>query len=95
MKRIQIPKKLYDEIKEYCSYNNIKGVNHHIVHLIELGFNFIRYGASPFDNQTPQFVKEEKQVVVKEVLPIENSILPIVEVKEKKEKKKGITIIKN
>lgn len=95
MKRIQIPKKLYDEIKEYCSYNNIKGVNHHIVHLIELGFNFIRYGASPFDNQIPQFVKEEKQVVVKEVLPIENTILPIVEVKEKKEKKKGITIIKN
>lgn len=95
MKQIQIPKKLYDEIKEYCSYNNIKGVNHHIVHLIELGFNFIRYGASPFDNQIPQFVKEEKQVVVEEVLPIENSILPIVEVKEKKEKKKGITIIKN
>lgn len=95
MKRIQIPKKLYDEIKEYCSYNNIKGVNHHIVHLIELGFNFIRYGASPFDNQIPQFVKEEKQIVVEEVLPIENSILPIVEVKEKKEKKKGITIIKN
>lgn len=95
MKQIHIPKKLYNEIKEYCSYNDIKGVNHHIVYLIELGFNFMRYGASPFDNQIPQFVNEEKKVAFKEVLSVENSVLPIVEAKEKKEKKKGITIIKN
>ena len=96
MKRIQIPKKLYDEIKEYCSYNDIKGVNHHIVYLIELGFNFMRYGASPFNNQIPQFdIKEEKQPIMNEVFPIEEVVLPVVEVKEKKEKKKGITIIKN
>ena len=95
MKQIQIPKKLYNEIKDYCSYNEIKGVNHHIVYLIELGFNFMRYGVSPFDNQVPQYVKEEeKQPIVKDVVTVKEE-LPKVEMQEKKEKKKGITIIKN
>ena len=95
MKQIQIPKKLYNEIKDYCSYNKIKGVNHHIVYLIELGFNFMRYGVSPFDNQVPQYVKEEeKQPIVKDVVTVKEE-LPKVEIQEKKEKKKGITIIKN
>ena len=95
MKQIQIPKKLYNEIKDYCSYNEIKGVNHHIVYLIELGFNFMRYGVSPFDNQVPQYVKEEeKQPIVKDVVTVKEE-LPKVEIQEKKEKKKGITIIKN
>ena len=97
MKQIQIPKKLYNEIKDYCSYNEIKGVNHHIVYLIELGFNFMRYGVSPFNNQVPQYVKEEeKQPIVKEKeVVIVKEELPKVEIQEKKEKKKGITIIKN
>jgi hypothetical protein len=95
MKQIQIPKKLYNEIKDYCSYNEIKGVNHHIVYLIELGFNFMRYGVSPFNNQVPQYVKEEeKQPIVKDVVTVKEE-LPKVEIQEKKEKKKGITIIKN
>lgn len=95
MKQIQIPKKLYNEIKDYCSYNEIKGVNHHIVYLIELGFNFMRYGVSPFDNQVPQYVKEEeKQPIVEDVVTVKEE-LPKVEIQEKKEKKKGITIIKN
>lgn len=102
MKHIQIPKKLYDEIKEYCSYNDIKGVNHHIVFLIELGFNFMRYGTSPFDNNPPICIQhEEKEQIVEEntknteVQPIVEQINPIIEVKEKKVKKKGITVIKN
>ena len=95
MKQIQIPKKLYNEIKDYCSYNEIKGVNHHIVYLIELGFNFMRYGVSPFDNQVPQYVKEEeKQPIVKDVVTVKEE-LPKVELQDKKGKKKGITIIKN
>lgn len=95
MKQIQIPKKLYNEIKDYCSYNEIKGVNHHIVYLIELGFNFMRYGVSPFNNQVPQYVKEEeKQPIVEDVVTVKEE-LPKVEIQEKKEKKKGITIIKN
>jgi hypothetical protein len=95
MKQIQIPKKLYNEIKDYCSYNEIKGVNHHIVYLIELGFNFMRYGVSPFDNQVPQYIKEEeKQPIVEDVVTVKEE-LPKVEKQEKKEKKKGITIIKN
>lgn len=95
MKQIQIPKKLYNEIKDYCSYNEIKGINHHIVYLIELGFNFMRYGISPFDNQVPQYVKkEEKQPIAKDVVTVKEE-LPKVEIQEKKEKKKGITIIKN
>lgn len=95
MKQIQIPKKLYNEIKDYCSYNEIRGVNHHIIYLIELGFNFMRYGVSPFDNQVPQYVKEEeKQPIVKDVVTVKEE-LPKIEIQEKKEKKKGITIIKN
>lgn len=97
MKRIQIQKKLYDEIKEYCSYNDIKEVNQYIIHLIELGFNFTKYGVSPFNNQIPQFVRqEEKQPIIKEkeVVTVKEE-LPKVEIQEKKEKKKGITIIKN
>ena len=55
----------------------------------------MRYGASPFDNQVPQYVKkEEKQPIVKDVVTVKEE-LPKVEIQEKKEKKKGITIIKN
>lgn len=95
MKQIKIPKQLYNEIKDYCSYNDIKDVNHHIVYLIELGFNFMRYGVSPFNNQIPQFVKQdEKQLTVKKNSSIKEE-LPIIEAQNKKEKKKSITIIKN
>jgi hypothetical protein len=89
MKRIQIPKKMYDDIKEYCLYNNIKNVNQQITFLLELGFNFFRYGTSPFDNQIPFQIQED----VKE--KHDKEISSNVEVQEKKEKKKGITIIKN
>jgi hypothetical protein len=57
----------------------------------------MRYGVSPFNNQIPQYVKEEeKQPIVKEKeVVIVKEELPKVEIQEKKEKKKGITIIKN
>lgn len=89
MKRIQIPKKLYDDIKNYCSYNDIKNVNQQITFLLEIGFNYFRYGASPFEKQNHFQIKEE----IKEKIPQE--IASNIEVQEKKEKKKSITIIKN
>jgi hypothetical protein len=61
MKRIHIPKKLYDEIIDYCVFNNIKDINKQISSYIEMGFNYTKYGYSPFGGIFPSPSTNERE----------------------------------
>lgn len=104
MKRINIPVKLYDEIKDFCSLNNIKNVNKEISYMLEKGFNLTKYGNSPFKTNdfkltiTPReeevvtTITNNEPIKEKEIEQIEEIVI---EKPKKTEKKRGITIIKN
>ena len=88
MKRIHIPKKLYEEIKEYCEYNNLEDITKEIVSYIQSGFNLVKYGNSPFIPQIKTKIKEQQQALQEEYDNVFKG-------KCEKNQKKGITIIKN
>lgn len=77
-----IDKKLYKEIEEYCILNNIENVENEINRLLRMGFNYEKYGNSPFYEK--QNIQENNMEVIEK------------QKKEIKEKpKKIIRIIKN
>lgn len=60
MKRIHIPISLYKEIEEYCIFNNIKDVNKELIFLLKNGFNYVKFGLSPF-SKGPFIVNDYKE----------------------------------
>lgn len=60
MKRIHIPMSLYKEIEEYCIFNNIKDVNKELIFLLKNGFNYVKFGLSPF-SKGPFIVNDYKE----------------------------------
>jgi hypothetical protein len=63
---MEIPKKLKDEIWDYCRSNDISSVDEFIQKMVKQGFNIEKYGTSPFGNSTvePEIIEKE---VIKEV----------------------------
>lgn len=80
-----IDEKLYKEIKEYCILNNIENVEKEINRLLKIGFNYEKYGNSPFYKK--QNIEENDIEVVEERVEKQE------EIKEKP--KKRVRIIKN
>ena len=80
-----IDEKLYKEIKEYCILNNIENVEKEINRLLKIGFNYEKYGNSPFYKK--QNIEENNIEVVEERVEKQE------EIKEKP--KKRVRIIKN
>lgn len=108
MRRVHIPLKLYNEIKEYCILNEISEINKTISSMLEKGFNITKYGNSPFKFKEQNTKIEEKDVQKKELFNNieqkenteqinENKVNVKTEIIKKPNKKinKGITIIKN
>lgn len=103
MKRIHISKKLYQEIEDYCLFNDIKDINKEITHMLEKGFRITQYGNSPFKDkisiQLKPLVEEEKDNEIKKIDTVkmvqENVMESLPPIKKEEKKKKGITIIKN
>ncbi len=99
LKKININEKLYNEIIEYCNYNNIQDYEKEFNNFLLIGFNIQKYNTSPFASspylveEKPQIniEKEEKEVIVE---PSEKP-LDIVQKEEKVIKKKKVRIIKN
>ena len=97
-KKIKVNEKLYNEIVEYCEYNNIQDIEKEINIFLRTGFNIEKYNTSPFLSQQKCVVEEnvieENKIVetttiepIGEVLnmPIEQNVI----------KKKKVRIIKN
>lgn len=101
MKKVQIPKVLYDEIVEYCKFNNISSINNEIISFIKKGFNLVKYGSTPFFSKQFKAIDEisnQKDDVIeketKEVVEVKNEIVKPTEDVVINTKKKGITIVK-
>lgn len=59
-----IKEKLYNDILNYCKINNIEDIDAEINNILQIGFNVIRFGMTPFNNM-PIMVSEQPKEVVK------------------------------
>ena len=71
---MDIPKKLQDEIWQYCMANNITNVDEFMHKMITNGFNTEKYGNAPFSHNIEpeviekEVIKEVEKIVEKEVI---------------------------
>lgn len=59
-----IKEKLYNDILNYCKINNIDDIDAEINNILQIGFNVVRFGMTPFNN-APIMVSEPPKEVVK------------------------------
>lgn len=57
--------KLYNEIVQYCKINQIDDIKNEINTILQIGFNVIRFGASPFQQTIAVPQEEDKNEEVK------------------------------
>ena len=77
---MEIPKKLQDEMWEYCRANNITNVDEFMHKMITNGFNTEKYGNAPFShNLEPEIIEKE---VIKEVVKEVIKEVPVEVIKE-------------
>ena len=62
---MKVPKKLKDEILEYCKLNNISDIDDFMLKAIKQGFNIEKYGTTPF-----KIGGKELEVIEKEVIKV-------------------------
>ena len=98
---MEINKKLLKDITQYCNLNEIENIEEEINKYIQIGFNVIRFGTSPFQEYQEEVVikkqktvKNKKEEVSSEKTEdIKEEILQ--ESEEEIKPKKKIRIIKN
>jgi len=57
---MEIPKKLKDEIWDYCRINNISNIDEFTLNLIKTGFTVEKFGATP----STKIVEKEVEKIV-------------------------------
>lgn len=62
---MEVPKKLKDEIWDFCRVNNITDIDGFMVEMLERGFNIEKYGEKPIGDEEAE-QKEEKVEEVQE-----------------------------
>ena len=67
---MDIPKKILDEIEEFCKLNKIKNKENFMLSIFQTGFNVEKYGNAPWKQEIEKIVEKE---VIKEV-PIEKIV---------------------
>jgi len=67
---IEISKKLYEEIKQYCTVNQITSINNFIEKTLKKGFDLEKWG-------NIHFVSEEEAKIIEEINP--EALKPVVE----------------
>ena len=72
---MKIPKKLKEEIWEYCRVNNISNIDEFTIKMIQQGFTVEKFGATPFGEGVGEVKEVEKIVEV----PVEKIVEKIVE----------------
>jgi len=68
---MEIPKKLKDEIWDYCRINNISNIDEFTVNLIKTGFTVEKFGATPKPSTKIVEKEVEKIVEIIKEVPIE------------------------
>ena len=82
---MEIPKKLKDEIWEYCRMNDIPNIDEFIIKMVRQGYTVEKFGATPLG--TGEVKEVEKIVEVVKEVPVEKIVevikeLPIEVIKE-------------
>lgn len=88
---MEIPKKIKDDIWEYCRLNDIPNIDEFIIKMVKQGFNVEKFGATPF-NIEPEIKEVEKIVEVIKEVPVEKIVEKTIEVPVEKEVIKEIYI---
>ena len=78
---MEIPKKIKEEIWEYCRLNDISNIDEFILKIIRQGFTSEKYGATPIGNFEP--VEIEKIVEVIKEVPVEKIVTKIEYISDK------------
>ena len=74
---MKIPKKLKDEIWEYCRLNDITDIDSFILNSTQQGFNIEKYGTTPF-----KIGGKEPEVIEKEVVKVVTATTEVEIIKE-------------
>lgn len=74
---MKIPKKLKDEVWEYCRLNDITDIDAFILKSVQQGFNIEKYGATPF-----KIGGKESEVIEKEVVKVITATTEVEIIKE-------------
>ena len=67
---MNIPKKILNEIEEFCKLNKVKDVDKFMLSIFQTGFNVEKYGNAPWKQEIEKIVEKE---VIKEV-PVEKIV---------------------
>lgn len=78
---MEIPKKIKEEIWEYCRLNDISNIDDFILKLIRQGFTSEKYGSTPLGNFEP--IEVEKIVEVIKEVPVEKIVTKIEYISDK------------
>lgn len=79
MLKMGIPKKIYNDIVEYCRLNDIPNIDEFILKMISQGFTVEKYGAAPSAKEkiVEKVVEKEIEKIVE--VPVEKIVEKIVE----------------
>ena len=87
---MEIPKKLKDEIWEYCRMNDIPNIDEFIIKMVQQGYTVEKFGATPLG--TGEVKEVEKVVEVVKEVPVEKIVEVVKEVPVEKVVEKEIYI---
>jgi hypothetical protein len=81
---MDIPKKIKDELWEYCRINNISNVDDFILRMIRQGFTAEKYGSTPMGGtEVEKIVEVIKEVFIEKEIPVEKIVTKIEYISDK------------
>lgn len=81
---MDIPKKIKDELWEYCRINNISNVDDFILRMIRQGFTAEKYGSTPMGGtEVEKIVEVIKEVIIEKEIPVEKIVTKIEYISDK------------
>ena len=83
---MELPKKIIDEIWDYCRLNGVTDINGFTIKMVKQGFTVEKYGATPTDRivekEVEKIVEVEKIIEVIKEVPVEKIIEKLIEVEK-------------
>ena len=81
---MDVPKKIKDELWEYCRINNISNVDDFILRMIRQGFTAEKYGSTPMGGmEVEKIVEVIKEVIIEKEIPVEKIVTKIEYISDK------------
>tara|TARA_R110000824_G_C15192006_1_gene674847 strand:+ start:644 stop:1168 length:525 start_codon:yes stop_codon:yes gene_type:complete len=80
---MELPKKILEEIEDFCKLNEIKDKNKFILSILQTGFNVEKYGNAPWQLEVEKIIEKEiiKEVPVEKIVEVEKEVIKEIEKK--------------